>query len=238
MTQDTMAEIAPEAVRDYVLNNPARILEDPVLMAALVAADDQQRGANVVDMRGMAMSALEGRLDRLQSTHQSVLSAAYENVSTTAQVHRAILAMIAPLELESFLRCIGSDVADILRVGSVRILLETRPHGDMAALPASPCLVEVDPGVIETYQNAARAGRSRDVVLRPVDPELPILHDLSGGRIRSEALLRLELGAAYPAGLLVLGATDPEQYQPDHATDLFELFGRVFERTLRSLLSR
>lgn len=237
MTQTETAIAAQNALRDFVLSNPAAVLEDPELMAALITADDARRGGNVVDLRGVAIARLEERLDKLESTHQDVLSAAYDNVATTRQVHRAIHAMIVPLDLEPFLRCMATDVADILRVSSVRVMLEPGTPADLPKVADNyGVIAPVAAGEVNTYLNTWQSGRSPDVVLRRTLRDLPKIHHQGHGPIRTEALVRLELGAAFPAALLALGATDAQQYLPSHATDLFELFGRVFERSLRSLL--
>ncbi|MBE3637695.1 DUF484 family protein [Mangrovicoccus algicola] len=230
MTQtDTATAVKPD-VRDQILTNPSAVLEDTELMAALIAADDGLRGGNVIDLRGLAIARLEDRLARLETTHQTVISAAYDNVSTTSQVHRAILAMIAPLQLEAFLDCLGSDVADILRAASIRILVEGR-------MPMEhPVLVPVGTGDITRYIDSWRSGRPVPVALRRVPEKMPRLHDESRGPVASEALFRLELGDTAPPALLAIGSADADQYLPGHATDLLTLFGRCCERTLRGLI--
>ena len=85
-------------------------------------------GGNIVDLRGIAMDRLEARLDRLEDTHRSVIAAAYENLAGTNQVHRAILRLLDPIEFETFLRDLGGEVADILRVDVMRLVLETDPE--------------------------------------------------------------------------------------------------------------
>lgn len=239
MTHIETASVVPAALRDLILSNPSTVLDDPALMAALIGREDGQRGGNVVDLRGRAIASLEERLARLEGTHRDVLAAAYDNVATTRQVHRAILTMIAPLELEPFLRCLSSDVAEILRVASVRLLLE---RAETRARPDLPdpfgVVLWTEPGEIEAYVDTWRGGRSPDTVLRriPAPGGAGAVHRAAAGTVGSEALLRLSLGRDYPAALLVLGAADPDQYTPAHATDLIDLFARVAERTLRGLL--
>ena len=111
------------AVREKILAKPEVVLEDPELMKALIAANKQTLGGNVVDLRSIAMERLEARLNRLEDTHRSVIAAAYENLSGTNQVHRAILAMMDPMDLTSFLQNLGSEVAEILRVERIRLFL-------------------------------------------------------------------------------------------------------------------
>ncbi|MBT8423361.1 MAG: DUF484 domain-containing protein, partial [Silicimonas sp.] len=104
-----------EDVRARILQEPQVILEDTDVMRALVVANEQSMGQNIVDLRGIAMERLESRLERLEDTHRSVISAAYENLAGMNQVHRAIMAFLEPLEFEDFLAALGHDVTDILK---------------------------------------------------------------------------------------------------------------------------
>ena len=118
-----------------LLDYPAEmVLEDADLMRALVMANDRAMGSNIVDLRGLAMERLEARLTRLEDTHRNVIAAAYENLAGTNQVHRAILCMLDPIDFEGFLRNLGSEVAAILRVDTIRLVLETaQPDGAPAS---------------------------------------------------------------------------------------------------------
>jgi hypothetical protein len=58
-------------LRDRIMAEPETILEDRDLMNALVAANERAMGANIVDLRGIAMQRLETRLDRLEDTHRT-----------------------------------------------------------------------------------------------------------------------------------------------------------------------
>src|SRR5210317_1238597 len=115
-----------ESLREAIISQPDVILDDKDVMHALIAANEKIMGANIVDLRGLAMDRLEARLDRLEDTHRSVIAAAYENLAGTNQVHRAILRMLDPVEFESFLHDLGGEVANILRVDAIRLVLETK----------------------------------------------------------------------------------------------------------------
>ena len=77
--------------RDQILAKPEALLDDPAVMQALIDAHERTLGGNIVDLRGLAMERLEQRLDRLEDTHRSVVSAAYENLAGSNQVNLAIL---------------------------------------------------------------------------------------------------------------------------------------------------
>lgn len=226
-----------EELRARLLARPEVILEDRDLMRALISANEHAMGSNIVDLRGIAMERLEARLDRLEDTHRSVIAAAYENLAGTNQIHRAILKILEPLTFEDFLIHLATDVADILRVDSVRLVLESTQAESATALERFSGIVAVaDPGFIEEYLRGGRAAPARAVVLRPLQKELAPVHGDKSSWIGSEALMRLDLGAGRLPGLLALGAEDPEQFRASQGTDLLAFFGGAFERAIRRWL--
>ncbi|PPB80593.1 hypothetical protein LV82_01942 [Albidovulum inexpectatum] len=234
-----MAETAilAEELRRKLLAQPEVILEDPDLMKALIRANERAMGANIVDLRGIAMERLEARLARLEDTHRSVIAAAYENLAGTSQIHRAVLSLLEPADFESFLRNLGEDVARILRVRAVRLVLETHAdQGDPALERFGDILCLVGPGFADAYLNAGRVGAPRNVVLRQTAPDEAVIFGEDNGWIRSEAVMRLDFGAGRLPGLLALGSADAHQFDPAHGTDLLGFLAGVFERTMRRWL--
>lgn len=225
--------------RDIVLSDPDMILEDRDLMRAIIAANERQLGSNIVDMRGIAMERLETRLDRLEDTHRSVIAAAYENLAGTNQVHRAILKLLDHTCFEPLLNALGTDVAEILRVDRIRLVLES-PEAKGAEPPKvsalGDTLVVVRPGFIEGYLTGGRDIPQRQVTLRQVSPASEKVFGEEGDYIRSEALLKLDLGPKRLPGLLAMGAEDPHQFRTNQGTDLLAFFTGVFERVMRQHL--
>lgn len=225
-------------LRDKIMSSPDIVLEDVDLMRALVAANERAMGANIVDLRGIAMDRLEQRLDRLEETHRSVIAAAYENLSGTNQIHRAILRMMDPVEFEAFLRDLGGEVADILRVDAVRLVLES-PEGDQdeTLKRLGDVLSVAQAGFINEYLTEGRNLPVRQVTLRQIHEGDARVFGDKGGYLRSEACLKLDFGEGRLPGLLVFGAEDPHQFSPQHGTDLLAFFAGVFERSMRRWLS-
>ena len=122
-----------DALRAAILEKPDAILEDQNLMNALVSANERAMGSNIVDLRGIAMERLEARLDRLEDTHRSVIAAAYENLSGTNQIHRAVLRLLDPTDFTGFLASLNQEMAEILRVDALALVLETRQEDGSAA---------------------------------------------------------------------------------------------------------
>ena len=224
-------------LRDTIISDPEVILDDLDLMRALVAANERAMGGNIVDLRGVAMQRLETRLERLEDTHRSVIAAAYENLAGTNLIHRAVLSMLEPVAFEDFLRNLGTEVAEVLRVDTLRLVLESRHSGEDPALRnLGGVLCVAEPGFVHEYMRLGRGGQPRVVVLRQTRPSSEAIHGRAAGWIRSEALMRLDFGAGRLPGMLVMGAEDPHQFKPSQGTDLLAFFAAVFERTMRRWL--
>jgi len=231
---------ALDQLRDQLMAEPEMILEDRALMKALVAANDRTIGANVVDMRGLAMDRLEARFDRLEDTHRNVIAAAYENLAGTKQIQRAVLALLEPLDFTEFLHSLKSEIADILKVDSIRLCLESPVSGHKAQTHLSQEYGEIlgffAPGSIEEYLTEGRNMAARAVTLRQVAQASEKLYGDKASWIRSESLLRLDLGTGNLPGMLALGSEDPHQFHPNQGVDLLAFLGGVFERAMRRWL--
>lgn len=230
--------VIDDDMRARILADPDAVLDDLEVMRALLGANEQTMGGNIVDMRGMAMERLEGRLGRLEETHRAVIAAAYENLAGTNQVHRAVLALLDPTRFEDFVTVLAGEVRDILRVDTVRLVLESnRPDGEPALARLGGVLHVAAPGEVAAYMANGRAATRRHVILRQDIPDGAAIHGPRDRAIRSEAIMRLDLGAGRLPGMLVMGSEDAAQFRPGQGTDLLGFFAAVFERAMRRWLS-
>lgn len=231
---------ALDLLRAQILAAPEVILDDHEVMQALALANDNSVGHNVIDLRGIAMRRLEKRFDRLEDTHQTVIAAAYENLAGTKQVQRAVLALLEPLDFTEFLQSLRAEIADILKVDAVRLCLESPLSGQEAqerlGREYGHTIGFYAPGSVEEYLTGGRNMASRAVTLRQIGTASKTLYGDKAAWIRSEALMRLDLGSGNLPGLLVLGSEDPNQFHPNQGTDLLTFFGSVFERSMRRWL--
>jgi hypothetical protein len=227
-----------EKLRDAIIAKPDVVLDDTVVMHALIAANEKSMGGNIIDLRGIAMERLEARLDRLEDTHRSVIAAAYENLAGTNLIHRAVHRLLEPTEFETFLRDLGGEVAEILRVDAISLVLESAQAQDDPAVARLDGVLRVaEPGYINSYLSNARSSQTRQVTLRQIQSGQQKVYGEQASWVRSEACLLLDLGPGRLPGLLAMGAEDPHQFTPQQGTDLLAFFAGVFERTMRRWLS-
>jgi len=224
-------------VRDKIIADPEVILEDQDLMNALVAANEQSMGTNIVDLRGIAMERLTSRLDRLEDTHRSVIAAAYENLAGTNQIHRAVLRLLDATKFDDFLNDLSHDVADTLRVDVVRLVLETETDDDDPAVKKMGDVLSVcEKGFTDAYVTRGRDIPVRQVTLRQTRTDGEEIYGDKADYIRSEACLKLDFGEGRLPGMLLLGSEDPHLFTPQQGTDLMTFFAGVFERAMRQWL--
>lgn len=234
------------SMRQRILADPGLVLDDEEVMAALLAATDRKQGANVVDLRDIALARLEERHARLADTHRMVLAAAYENIAGTRRVQRALLALLEPLDFTTFIATLGTNIAQTLGVESVRLGLESAALAEdngtnddpLSALSSISDVIRLlPPGTIEREMTGGRNMVPSPIVLRQIAGADASLHGEKGGWIQSEALIRLDLGQGRLPAMLVLGAEDPHKFRPGQGTELLEFFGGAFERILRRWLA-
>jgi uncharacterized protein YigA (DUF484 family) len=227
-------------LRSIILAKPERVLDDRDVMNALVAANERAMGTNIVDLRAIAMQRLETRLGQLEDTHRSVIAAAYENLAGTNQVHRAILLLHEAANFEAFIAALSGEVAKVLRVDHVRLVLETVQEDGQTdpVLRRLGEILQVGPrGFVRTYQTNGKNVAARQVVLRPASKLAATVFGAAAGDIRSEALMKLDLGEGRLPALLAFGSEDPHMFKSLQGTDLLAFFAGVFERMMRRWLA-
>ncbi|MBB5514337.1 hypothetical protein FHS89_000335 [Rubricella aquisinus] len=214
------------AIRETILAHPDIVLDDREVMARLLDAG-QPDGGNIVDLRGVFVERLEGKLGQLEETHRSVLAAAYENIAGTNAIQRAVLSLLEPQDFAGFLSVLQDRLAPVLTVDEVHLVLEA----DGAAATALDQLQGVKAlpkGSIATYFGDRDGDARKGILLRAVE-----IDGIVAPEITSEAVLRLDLGPGRRAAMLVFGAQDAGRFAPDQGTDLLAFFAGCFERIVR-----
>lgn len=230
-----------ETVREEILSNPKAFLEDNDIMRALITADRAKQANNVIDLRSIAMDRMEDRLNKLEDTHRTVIAAAYDNVSSMNQIHRAVLSVLEPEDFNGFLQFIENELATTLGVETVNLCLETQAvlsgQGPSLSKEFGTGVTFMAIGEVDDYITQGRAVNSRAVTMRSVKSNAGVLYKDCTDTIRSEALLKLNLGDGNLPGMLVIGSKNADQFAPAQGSDLLLFLGSAFARILRRWLA-
>ncbi|MEM1383386.1 MAG: DUF484 family protein [Pseudomonadota bacterium] len=224
-----------DLIRSLLLADPNLVLDDDQVMRALLGATEHQ-DRQVVDLRDKLVERLEQRLSRLVEANRSVIAAAYENVASTEQIHRAILLLLSPCETPEFLRRLTRSVPSIVGVDEARLCLEADVEHASPAAELGPELgdrvVTLPVGTVDAYLMLEGEAERAGVVLRGSGEEAELI--FGGAVVRSEALMPLRLRRS--RGLLAFGSRDPDRFSPDQGVDLLTFFAEAIELLLTGRL--
>lgn len=224
-----------DLIRSLIIADPRLVLDDDQVMQRLVGETRGDR--QVVDLRDRLVERLESRLEKLVTTHRTVIAAAYENVAGTRQLHRAVIALLEPPDLSSFLHRLTHEVPALLGLEEARLCLEADVTETGPAQGFGDALddrvLALPEGAITDYF-AIDGQPDRTIALREAGEEAEILFG-EANPVQSEALMRLDIAGG--PGMLAFGSSDPKKFDPSHGTDLLAFFAQVVERLLVQRLS-
>ncbi len=219
------AEAGPTGaeVLAYLRRHPEFLPRHPELLGA------PTEGEAIVDLRQFLVRKLQDEVRSAQSDFSDLVTTSRANHSAQARVHTAALAIISARSFEHLMEVTTSDLAVHLDADVVSLCIENQTGGTVRAPMRGIRILE--PGAIE-----ALMGKRREVVLRPYVAGDPILFGPGAGIVRSDALLRLDMGHGAPDGLLALGARAEGQFLPAQGTELLNFLAQVLAVSIRSWL--
>ena len=223
--------------RKRILQDPEALLNDREVMRALISASSNNAPTNVIDLKSVVLKRLEGRVDEIEGQNSNIISAAYKNISTTFRVHSAILEALEPKTFTEFLNFLKTDWANSLGIDVARLCLEAPSisKDDIPQLQTEfgPSVIFLQEGEIDHYITLGQDNDPRSVTLRQIRKGASNIYSNIAPELRSEALMKLDLGQGNSPGLLLLGSVNPDQFLPNMGTDLFVFYGSIFEKVMQ-----
>ena len=223
--------------RKRILQDPEALLNDREVMRVLISASSSNAPTNVIDLKSVVLKRLEGRVEEIEGQNSNIISAAYKNISTTTKVHSAILDALEPKTFTEFLHFLKTDWASSLNIDVARLCLEA-PSINQDDIPQleiefGPSVVFLQEGEINHYISLGQDSDPRPVTLRQIRKGASNIYNDIAPKLRSEALMKLDLGQGNSPGLLLLGSINSDQFLPNMGTDLFVFYGSIFEKIMQ-----
>jgi uncharacterized protein YigA (DUF484 family) len=224
----TTPRVTAAQVVDYLRRHPAFLMRHPELLDAQVAPG-RDRGERVLDLQQFMVERLRREIGRLRTDQDELLANSRDNLSTQARIHKAVLALLAADSFERLIETVTTDLALLLDVDVVMLCIE-RSAGriDHAAIDGIQMLA---PGAVDRL-----LGKGQDVLLRDDVRGDEEAFGAAAGLVRSDALLRLRVSRATPAGLIAFGTRHPGYFNPGQGTELLGFLARVLEFNIRAWL--
>ena len=220
---------SPAEVRSFLRNNPDFLAENPELLQTLLPPTNQQ-GDNVLDMQQFMVERLQREVGRLKALQGELIRAGRSNLSSQSQIHAAVLALLEAQTFEQVIETVTVDLATLLDVDVVSLAIES--VGD-----------DVHPGlkqgvrVVERGVVADLLSEGREVLLRgDIEGEVAI-YGSGAPLVRSDVIVRVDLGPRAPACLLVMGSRETKRFHAGQGTELLCFLGRVIARSIKTWLN-
>ena len=222
--------VAPDAVEAFLERNPSFLNDRPTLLQKLVPPQFDH-GSGVVDMQMFMLDRLRDQLKRTNQREKSLLEAVESNSRIHRRVHRAVAALLTAQSFEELIGCVVDDLPSLFDVTKVVLCFETDKTLPDGAVNAG--LMVLVPGTINSFGDVHQL-----VLLLGNTKGDKAIFGGGASNIRSMAQLRLDFGAKAPRGLLVLGSSEPDAFDPNQSTELLAFFAQVLERCVQRWLNR
>jgi uncharacterized protein YigA (DUF484 family) len=221
--------LSADSVEAYLRRHPQFLNDHPDLIPLLVTPEFDH-GAGVVDLQRFMLQRLKGEIARLRTRERALLAAAEANVVTQGRVHHAVKVLLAATSFQQLIRIAVDELPAMLDVAATAIGVENGERLPGAA--GDTGVVVLKPATID-----ALVGADRAIALRPAVEDDRAVFGTKLARVRSVAMMRLELGPQAPAGLFALGAATADGFDARQGTDLLGFLAHVLQLRIRRWLS-
>ena len=213
-------------VLSWLEANLQLVAENPQF-AALVNRSIGGQGGEVVDFQQRRLERLQDRLYDLEQQNRRIIATVRHNYLIQARVHQAIVELIAVDSLEQLLKLMTEEVAELLGLDALGFCLEVGGEARISErFLVAPKVRLVEPGTIAALLD------DQPFILRAEVTGDREIFGADAARIRSDALLRLDLGASAPVVMVALGARRPGIFFPGQNTYLLKHFSEVVTLSL------
>lgn len=221
-----------DEVADFLDRHPDFLNRRPELLRRLAPpsrfAEEQEDGAEIVDMQGFMVTRLQRDLERTRDSHDELIQSARSNLSSQTQIHQAVLALLDGRDFEEFIHTVTHDLPLLLDVDAVSLCIES----DGTKASRTQGVYVLPTGAVDEA-----LGEDRRVLLRERAEGTERFFGPAAALVRSDALVRLTPNSHAPVALLALGSRETGRFHPGQGTELLAFMAEVLERCLRRWLN-
>ena len=219
----SMPSPSAEAVARYLAAHPDFLREHADLLPS------EAQGQGVVDFQQAMLRRLQGQLQNIEAGRQELLALIRDNLGFSTRVHAGVLALLEAPSFEEMINTLTSDLTIYLDLDAVVLLVE-QPAADAPPLERHDIRL-VPGGRIDEWLGP------HDIALEEVSEGDPEIFGEACALIRSQALLRLQISAHAPLGMLAFGSRSSDLFQTGQSSELIGFLARAVERLARAWLA-
>ncbi len=223
MTQKKPPSLSPDAVAAWLKDHPDFFQKHPDVLDKM-APPKQKSGKGVADFQYYMVQRLKADRDEVLESTREIVENSRANMNNQARVHKAILLLLESRSFEDFIRTITMDFAALLDVDIISLAIEASgkviPQITLSGVRALP------PGSI------AQLTEGQPVLLEAGIAGLEALYGGGARLVKSQALVRLDIGPDAPAALLAFGSRDPSLFHAGQGTELISFMCQAIARMM------
>lgn len=236
-----LAALDAEQIKAWLLAHPDFLLENPEILESLTPPQQQSGGDHIEDFQHHMLRNLQSRQQRLKAHMDELITNSRANVSTQAQIQRAVLALVRCDRLDSLLQTLTQDFMALFDVDVVRLALETplaefyqaqfseENYSGISALPM---------GSVDYMLGEASHSIAIEDTRNGFPEVIKEVFASCAGLIRSCILLRVTLAPDNRQAVLAFGVRHPKRFHPDHADDGLQFLSQILALRLVPCLKR
>ncbi|MFN3233180.1 MAG: DUF484 family protein [Alphaproteobacteria bacterium] len=215
-----MSQLSKDTIVTYLKEHPEVLTE--------LLPPPSSRGQKVVDFQSHLIDRLRREVSVRRADNDDLVDTSRTNLTSQRRVHEAALALLKPSKLADLAWMVANDLRDYLAVDVSVLCIDHRaawPQREVqSALLLPPTLMAAQfPEGLKV--SLGETGSAAEEIFGPM-----------ARVVRSQALVRLDLGGNQLVGVLALGDRDPETFESGHGTQLLRFLGDMLAIRLKQLI--
>ncbi len=217
-----------EAVSTYLSQHPEFFSQHPQLLDSLRVP--HPTGGAAVSLVERQLDQLRARNARLEKQLRELVTIARENETLVQRVHGLAVALLDRSSLSERLQVLEAQLRQSFRVDqAVMVLFGTPETESELAMGRFLRIMTPDDAELRPFATLLEGGNPRCGQIR--DSQRDFLFGTDTNEVGSAAMI--PLGGRAPTGLLALGSSERDHFNPGKGTDLLRRIGEIVSAAVR-----
>ncbi len=182
-------------------------------------------GDGIADFQKFMVDKLKKDRDEALDVQKQLISVARANMDIYDRIQAAVLSVLEARSFEEFIEIVTHDFAVIMDVDVVSLVIEANEPG-IHRVHLKGVRVTA-PGMLKKWL------REGDGLLQDNISGSEEIFGPAAGLVKSQALVKLQVGSNTPLGLIAFGSRDPNMFNPEQSIDHIGFLAEVVERCIR-----
>lgn len=220
--------LSDEDVKHYLRQHPD-FLERHMDLLDILIPPSIKNDDGVVDFQMILVEKLKADKNRIARQNKELIETVTHNMTNWNRIQSACLALLEAEDFEDFVNIISQDFPVILNVDVCCLAVEA--YGNEVPNFKHPCFHVLTPGAVKD-----RLGKGGYACLQGDVYGDPDIYGPSAERVKSEALVRLDIAPKSHKGMLAFGSEEPDMFDPEQDIEQIAFLGQMVERFIRQFI--